>query len=513
MNTLSVVMIVKNEEEMLGRCLESVKDADEIVIVDTGSEDKTKEVALKYTDKFYENEYVWNDNFGEARNFAKNKATGDWILSIDADEQLEEGGIAKIKETIEEAVALGRRSIDVNLNCATNSLFYPRIFKNDPDIFWKGAIHECINLSEKTKSDIKITYSYSPAHKNDPDRSLRILEKEVSENPKAIREVFYLGREYTYKKEWEKAIFWLRVYIERATWLPEKADAYYILAKSLWQLQRGDEAREACAKAILINSNFKAAIVLMSDMHWPKNKSRWLEFAEGATNEDVLFERGCTATNNKIKTCKDFLILGHPRSGTRYMSELFTNLGFPVGHEVYKDRGIASWLFAVESNNYPQFYFTETGEPSNCEHDSRGDFNYQNIIHVVRDPLKVIASTLYTEDVVEPSLEFRKRYLTLYGNAHTQATLSYLGWNKLIEAQNPTLTIKIEDAKDDVVEFLMDKNYLQKDIDRSRIVFPNKKCNSRKHKKVTIKELERKLTKNLMAELRLSAERYGYDLG
>ena len=83
---LSVVMIVKNEEAMLGKCLESVKEADEIVITDTGSKDKTKEVALKYTNKFYENEYTWNDNFAEARNYAKNKATGDWIFVLDADE-------------------------------------------------------------------------------------------------------------------------------------------------------------------------------------------------------------------------------------------------------------------------------------------------------------------------------------------------------------------------------------------------------------------------------------------
>ena len=67
--TISCVMIVKNEEKILARCLDSICDLmDEIVIVDTGSMDKTKEIARKYTDKIYD--FVWTGDFSEARNFA-----------------------------------------------------------------------------------------------------------------------------------------------------------------------------------------------------------------------------------------------------------------------------------------------------------------------------------------------------------------------------------------------------------------------------------------------------------
>jgi glycosyltransferase involved in cell wall biosynthesis len=506
MNKLSVVMIVKNEEAVLDKCLESVKEADEIVILDTGSEDKTKEIALKYTDKFFENEYKWNDDFAEARNYAKNKATGDWILSIDADETLEEGGIQKIRKAIEETKF---NSVDVIMTCNTNRFFYPRIFKNIPELFWKGAIHECINKSDQNREyDITITYGSSPAHKTDPNRSLRILEKAVKDNPDVKREMFYLGREYTYKKEWEKAIYWLETYLERATWKPEKADAFYLLAKSYWIMQRGDDARTTCAQAIILNANFKAAIELMSEMHFPKNKKRWLEFAEGATNEDVLFTRNTVATPKLKHTMpqKDFLILGHPRSGTGYMAQLFTKLGYPVGHEVYGKHGIASWLFAVDVDRYPQFYFVQSGKPSNNPNDTRSDFSYKHAIHVIRNPLDTIASTAFTENTMPESLEFRKKHVAIFGNALQQATLSYLGWNKLIEAQRPSLTIRVEDAEEKVVEFLKANEY----VVGEDLKFPQKDINTREHKRVTFGDLKRELHPEVFAELTEFCKKHNY---
>ena len=76
--TISCVMIVKNEENILARCLDSIRDLmDEIVIVDTGSNDKTKEIAAKYTDKIYD--FTWTGDFSDARNFAFSKATMDYL--------------------------------------------------------------------------------------------------------------------------------------------------------------------------------------------------------------------------------------------------------------------------------------------------------------------------------------------------------------------------------------------------------------------------------------------------
>lgn len=85
---VSVCIIAKNEEKYIEACLEHLKPYHmEIVVVDTGSTDRTKEIALKYTDKVYD--FVWIDDFSAARNFCAQKATNDWILAIDCDEYIE----------------------------------------------------------------------------------------------------------------------------------------------------------------------------------------------------------------------------------------------------------------------------------------------------------------------------------------------------------------------------------------------------------------------------------------
>ena len=88
MTTISVCMIVKNEEKILSRCLDCLRDiADEIIIVDTGSTDNTKEIAKKYTDKIYD--FEWIKDFSAARNYSLSFATKDYIYCADADEVIE----------------------------------------------------------------------------------------------------------------------------------------------------------------------------------------------------------------------------------------------------------------------------------------------------------------------------------------------------------------------------------------------------------------------------------------
>ena len=89
MATISLCMIVKNEESVLARCLDSIADLmDEIIIVDTGSTDHTKEIAANYTDKIFD--FDWKSDFSAARNYSFSKATKDYIYTADADEVLDE---------------------------------------------------------------------------------------------------------------------------------------------------------------------------------------------------------------------------------------------------------------------------------------------------------------------------------------------------------------------------------------------------------------------------------------
>ncbi len=97
---ISVCIIAKNEEKYIEKCLEHLKPYGmEIVVVDTGSTDKTKEIARKYTDKVYD--FTWVDDFSAARNYCAGKATNDWILAIDCDEYIEKFEVQVIKEYIQ----------------------------------------------------------------------------------------------------------------------------------------------------------------------------------------------------------------------------------------------------------------------------------------------------------------------------------------------------------------------------------------------------------------------------
>ena len=291
MQKISASMIVKNEEACLEKCLKSLKELDEIVIVDTGSTDKTAEIARKYTDKYFPDEYVWNDNFAEARNYSIKKCSGDWIFIIDADEWLENGSMEKMRRAIEKT-----ENDCIYIKCIHEKSRWehrqPRLHRNRGDIFWKGEIHNYLNInSNEILDDAYVIFGYSPAHKADPDRALRILKKVVGERLDCVREKFYLAREYSYRGEWIKTIYWCEEYIKKGFWAPERAEVFLLLARAYWHQQRGEDARDACLQAIKINADFKEALNQMAVMSGPKNMKKWERFARLARDEDVLFKR------------------------------------------------------------------------------------------------------------------------------------------------------------------------------------------------------------------------------
>ncbi len=283
---------------MLSRCLDSLKGVDEIIIVDTGSKDTTKSIAAKYTDKIFD--FPWNDSFCDARNEAKSHATGDWIISIDADEYLND--LDEVKKAIE--VAEKEKAVAINIRMVAEDngqwFYYPRIFKNTPEVFWVGNIHNHLSKTGIDCGDkVRITHGYSPAHQLDPERSLRILEKDVMTNG-GPREMFYLGREYFYRGEHQRAVKMLGQYVQRSRYLAEKADAFLIMSRAYWAMSMPDDARDAVAQALIINSNFKEAILFMAKLagdgsgnpRWEENARQWKMMAKTATNADVLFVRG-----------------------------------------------------------------------------------------------------------------------------------------------------------------------------------------------------------------------------
>lgn len=297
MKKISAVLIVQNEEALLPRCLESIKGLDEIIITDSGSTDKTLEIAKKYTDKIFE--FPWCDNFARSRNAAKSHATGDWILSIDADEILHD--VAKVREAVELAEQRDLLAVNCSLIAEDNGqkTIYPRLFKNSPRVWWEGAIHNHLSILGESIGDVRITYGYSPAHHNDPDRAFRILLREVTTRPDAVRETFYLGREYWYRGDYPETVKTMGAYVQKSKFLAEKAEAFLIMAQAYWKMGDADSARDACAQALIINATFKEAILFMATLsgdgkgneRWQKNADQWKRMAETAENFDVLFIR------------------------------------------------------------------------------------------------------------------------------------------------------------------------------------------------------------------------------
>ncbi len=186
MVTYSLCMIVKNEERVLARCLDSVADlVDEVIIVDTGSEDTTKQIAAKYTDKIYD--FAWTGSFSDARNFAFSKATCDYIYSADADEVLDEENRKKfkdLKQVLLPEVDIVQMKYGNQLEFGTiynyDEELRPKLFKRVRTFRWEEPIHETIVLEPVIfDSDIVITHKPEKSHTSrDLAAFERMIEKE-----------------------------------------------------------------------------------------------------------------------------------------------------------------------------------------------------------------------------------------------------------------------------------------------------------------------------------------------
>ncbi|NLK52490.1 MAG: glycosyltransferase [Syntrophomonadaceae bacterium] len=218
--SLSLAMIVKDEEKCIKRCLDSVKDlVDEIVIVDTGSTDKTIEICRSYNALVFS--YPWNNHFAEARNFGLDKVMGEWVLWLDADEEVAQ----------ENRNQLNNHSIFNDYDALSVPLinFYgetvdfdqvaqiaqPRFFRNHMGFRFENKIHEWLNVSSAYERDrvgfldLKIYhYGYMNAQVEDKqkfNRNVNLLLQELEEEKNHAWTHYYLSAEYYRRREFKKA--------------------------------------------------------------------------------------------------------------------------------------------------------------------------------------------------------------------------------------------------------------------------------------------------------------------
>ena len=219
MMTISLCMIVKNEEDVLARCLDCVQGiADEIVIVDTGSTDRTKEIAGEYTDKVYD--FEWIDDFAAARNFSFSKASCDYILWLDADDVLFEEDrqrFVELKQTLSDSIDMVLMKYNIAFDSGgrpTFSYYRERLFKRSRNYRWVGHIHEVIEPSG-SRIYSSIAVSHKKMHPNEPMRNLRIFEKMVAEGVELDpRQQYYYGRELMYNGRYRDSIKILEAFLE-----------------------------------------------------------------------------------------------------------------------------------------------------------------------------------------------------------------------------------------------------------------------------------------------------------
>ncbi|MBQ9785874.1 MAG: glycosyltransferase family 2 protein [Clostridia bacterium] len=192
-------MIVKNEQDVLERCLKSVKDfVCEIIIVDTGSTDNTKQIAQKFTNKVYD--FKWENNFSKARNFSFSKATCPYILWLDADDVIEPEQFKNWQNLIQNFYNADVIMLPYDLafdknNQSTFFCYRERIVKNNGKFLFTDPVHEVIIPSGKIIYQ-KARISHRKTHANTPQRNLKIYR-----NLKKQGVVFSPRQQYYYARE------------------------------------------------------------------------------------------------------------------------------------------------------------------------------------------------------------------------------------------------------------------------------------------------------------------------
>ena len=236
MADISLCMIVRNEEAVLARCLDSIRDeVDEIIIVDTGSSDNTKEIAARYTDKIYD--FKWIDDFAAARNFSFSKATMEFAMWLDADDVLTSTDKKKfidLKNSIPKDVDVVMMKYNTAFDESGKPVFSyyrERLIRRNIDFSWKGRVHEAIVYSGRVMySDAAVTHRSAKTAYS--DRNLRIYESQIAAGEELQpRDQFYYGRELYYHKYYDKAKQILQDFLSSGMgWVENNIEACKILS-------------------------------------------------------------------------------------------------------------------------------------------------------------------------------------------------------------------------------------------------------------------------------------------
>lgn len=346
---LSLCMIVKNESRNLPRCLASAKPyVDEMVVVDTGSQDNTREIALQYGARI--EQFEWCDDFASARNYALSQVSGDWILALDADEELivESKDFLIQLESHPEIIAYSLNLTEADKQSGMTPLQTIRLFSNIPELRYNGRFHEQLKYQNQAMSDdlyvhlesIRILhygYSKEQVRQKNISRNIPILESIRRREGLSLMLLYSLAEMYINTHQQEKA---QECY----------AEAFERLFSNLMV---GNKPRELgfvpslvyiMGKQTLQQKDYETAILICQrGLEWYPNFPP-MSYLTGATMRALGFLLGATAY---FENC---LRLG--REGSYYKGEPF-DLGYMTIYPAY-DLGcvymqLKRWQEALET--------------------------------------------------------------------------------------------------------------------------------------------------------------------
>jgi glycosyltransferase involved in cell wall biosynthesis len=259
--TISLCMIVKNEEGCLERCLRSVRDhVDEIIVVDTGSTDRTVEIAGNYNARIYH--HPWENNFSKHRNQSLSYARGEWIFQLDADEELFAGDGPVLREIVRkgEADYWHCQFHDVKTDGSVHGVFYlVRLFQNGMGMTYERKIHNQLRtVGREAYSPIRIRhYGYDLTDEQMEAKHLRttrLLEEMLAADPEDVYSIYQLSSSYSMHREFDKAV----AYGERALAMMRRrglrnsyfSTVFHTVAHGYHALGRTGDAERTCLDAL-----------------------------------------------------------------------------------------------------------------------------------------------------------------------------------------------------------------------------------------------------------------------
>lgn len=323
MCTISLCMIVKNEEAVLGRCLESAADlVDEIVIVDTGSTDGTQEIARQFTNKLFD--FPWADDFAAARNFSFDRASGGYCMWLDADDVIEEDDRARFR-AMREALLPQADVVMLPYHAAFDAQGLPaftyyreRVVRNEARFRWAGAVHEAITPAGEIRwSDAAV--SHKKEGSGDPDRNLRIYEAQLARGEAMDpRSQFYYARELWYHSRFEEAAQVLSAFLDSGKgWLENEIEACRLLSQCMTALGRDGDALSSLLRSLTLDTPRAEVCCDIGGWFFSRNQWRqaafWYELALTRKRDDTsgaFVSPDCYGYLPAIRLCACWYYLG-----------------------------------------------------------------------------------------------------------------------------------------------------------------------------------------------------------